>query len=692
MSLRTLVLAAAALCLAGCPSSSPEGSSDAGPSTDAGAVDAGGIADAGPLDAGEVDAGPVDAGEVDAGPYGACDVHASSASQLVDRTDAWNLGQDGGLAMTGNRIMAADLDGDGYPDLIIHAIYSNARSDVPLDDGGRGRRYEHVLMNRPRPGGGRMFVNATVASGVFQLPGDAGGALRSAQLAVAGDIDNDGDLDLFSGTNVDPTSPATDPGDRSQILLNDGAGHFTPAPPTDPTPGAADLWPTTGASFVDANRDGQLDLFVGFWYAKYGYTQYGVQAQLYQGHGDGGFTSITIDAGLKTDPYSFVGDENSKPAYGVTTCDLDGDGAPELLVSAYGRQWNSLYENDGTGHFSEIGQASGYAGDDDLDYKDNQFFACWCESYPMSNLCGGVAPPLIQCPSPPSADWAPASDTKPWRLNGNTFTTVCRDLTGDGVPDLYSAEIRHWHIGQSSDPSELLVGDGTPGHPHFTRPGNAATGMVWPHPTEDWNEGGIMAAPADLDNDARTDLIVAATDYPDQFGLVFHQKPDGTFEEVGAPWGMHHACMSGLAVADFDRDGDLDVVVGSGTARDCSAIWHSNEVHLYENDASEHAHWLEVRLQGNGTTANRSAIGAVVTVEAGGVKQVQALGGGYGHMAMENDTVLHFGLGACAGATTVTVRWPDAAGTTQVFDAVPADALVELAQGDDQAHPVTLDP
>ena len=128
------------------------------------------------------------------------------------------------------------------------------------------------------------------------------------------------------------------------------------------------------------------------------------------------------------------------------------------------------------------------------------------------------------------------SREQPWRLGGNTFTTWCGDLNGDGLNDLYSAEIHHWHIGQSSDSSELLVNTPLPdGGISFVRPGNQATGMIFPHPTSDWNEGGLMAAGGDLDNDGRMDMVVAASDYPDQFGLIFHQKPNGTFEEVGSP-------------------------------------------------------------------------------------------------------------------------------------------------------------
>ena len=613
-----------------------------------------------------------------------CDVHAAGPARFHDATASWGLDAQG-ASVTGNRIVAADVDGDGYPDLVVQAVSSNARTQLP-----GGPWLVRLLMNRPRPGGGRRFVDATVASGFFQTRSGSTTELRSAHVAVFADVDGDGDLDAFSGTYVDPTHPATDPGDRSEVLLNDGRGVFTLAPASATSPSSKQLWPTTSATFADVDRDGIVDVYVGFWYASYGRTQNGVQAQLYRGRGDGTFEATTVAAGLTTDAYGFDDGTNTRPAYGVTSCDVDGDGAPDLMVSAYGRQWNELWHNRGDGTFAEVGREAGYAGDDDLDYSDNQFFACYCTLHAEAPDCAGVGAPRTTCPDPADAYWAPGTDDQPWRLNGNTFTTWCGDADGDGRLDLYSAAIRHWHIGGSSDASGLVLNDGSPEAPHFARLGNDATGLAWPHPTPDWNEGGLMVAGADLDGDARTDFFVAASDYPDQFGLLFHQKSDGTYEEVGEAWGLHHACASGLAVADFDRDGDLDVVVGSGTARDCSKTWKTNEVHLYESDASEHARSLALRLVADGVHANRAAIGARVTVEAGGVARVQELGGGYGHMGMQHDTVLSFGVGACASAR-VTVRWPDAAGTTESWDVVEAGGLVELRQGDREAHRVALD-
>jgi hypothetical protein len=603
-----------------------------------------------------------------------CEAKAAEPTRFVDTTEQW-MGPLG-LLVHGNRLSVADLDGDGYPDLVVHAVTSNKREEKGVD-----KRLVWQLMNRPTPNGkGRMFVDAT-DNGLFQVRGGVDTHYRSAQLAIFADVDNDGDLDAFSGTYVDPTKPTTDPGDRSEVMLNDGEGRFHFAEASAPRPAASELKPTTSAAFTDVDRDGVVDLFVGFFYEFYGRTYQGLQAQLFKGTGDGTFTDATQGAGLATTRDGFEAGTNHRPAYGVTACDVDDDGAPELLVSAYGRQWNLLYVNDGKGAFVEQGRASGFAGDDNVDFRDNAFFQCWCVQYPSSPKCAGVSPPRVRCPTPPGAFWNDGVDDAPWRNNGNTFTSFCGDVDGDGKNDVYNAEIRHWWAGGSSDSSELLKNVSTPGQARFSRPGTAATGLVWPHPTVDWNEGGLMAAGGDLDNDGRLDLVVAASDYADQYGLVFQQHADGTFSDKADAWGLRHACVSGLALADFDRDGDLDVVVGSGTARDCGAVWKANEVHLYENQGNARG-WLLLRLVGDGTTTNRAAIGAKVTVKAGGRTMTREVSGGYGHFGMQNDLVLHVGLDGCDGADEVTVRWPDAAGTTQTFRNVPGNRFIELRQGD----------
>src|SRR5439155_9480695 len=272
-----------------------------------------------------------------------------------------------------------------YPDLVLEAVDWNLFPARPSTGA------VSVRMNRPRPdGSGRMFVDETDVSGLF-VPREGSG-LRAAEFHIAADVDNDGDLDLFSGKYVSP-DPMQDTTDRSEIFLNDGAGHFAMAPISDPHPSNVTNWTLTTATFTDVDRDGNIDLFTAFWYVNYANNvgaPWGLQAQLYRGNGDGTFTTATRDAGLETYSGSVKSGKNHRPAYGVQACDLDGDGAPELMIAAYGRQWNLLYQNDGAGSFAEIGRASGYAGDGIVGYGDNQFYRCYCAAHASDAYCAGA--------------------------------------------------------------------------------------------------------------------------------------------------------------------------------------------------------------------------------------------------------------------------------------------------------------
>lgn len=594
----------------------------------------------------------------------ACDAHVTGGvASFTDQVDAWGL-----TGVVGTRMDAADLNNDGYPDLVVHQHAPNQRQ---LKEGAPARLI-YVLMNEAKPGGGRVFVDRTIESGYAALA-DSTTELKASVFAIFGDVDNDGDLDAFSGTWTDYAQVQTPPRpvdlDRSAIYLNDGTGKLTLLADSGVAPMRG--LPTTGASFVDANLDGKLDLFVG-----YHRTTSDQAPSIYYGTGDGHF--IDGSAGLR----SF-----KRAAFGVTACDVDGDGISELLMSAYARGPDVLLKlNLSTGAYEDLGVVSNFAFDDNKDYTDNEFFKCWCTVHDTDPLCEGIPNPQVGCPAPADANWSPVSETKDNRLGGNTFSTVCSDITGDGKLDVYHAEIAHWWAGQSSDKSNLLVNRSEGGNLLFERVDRAQYGLEVPHVGVDWNEGGLFAAAADLDNDGREDILLGTSDYPDQYGYFFHQKPDGMFELLEQQ-GFHHPCVAGMAVADFDRDGDLDIVVGSGRARDCAEIWPTNEVHLYENDAAQKGSYVSIRLVG-GASTNRAAIGARVTVDTGTQTLVKELGVGSGHLAMQHDTVVTFGLGACEAVKSITVRWPDGVGSTSVYENVPVRRFIELRQDSPEVFPV----
>jgi hypothetical protein len=121
----------------------------------------------------------------------------------------------------------------------------------------------------------------------------------------------------------------------------------------------------------------------------------------------------------------------------------------------------------------------------------------------------------------------------------------------------------------------------------------------------------------------------------------------------------------GAAFGDFDNDGAMDVLIMNMGAPPS----------LLRNQVRNGNHWIKVRLQGS--SSNRSAIGATVTVSTAGLKQVDAVTSQSSFLS-HNDSRLHFGLGSATRVENYTVRWPN--GATEQFPGSAADMLVLLVE------------
>ncbi|MGH9657899.1 MAG: CRTAC1 family protein, partial [Bryobacteraceae bacterium] len=298
------------------------------------------------------------------------------------------------------------------------------------------------------------------------------------------------------------------------------------------------------------------------------------------------------------------------------------------------------------------------------------------------------------------------------------FTPVAADLNGDGWVDIYFASDstpsmlfrnekngRFREIGTESGVAlnehgfeqggmGVAVGD-------YNRDGRldlVKTNFAGDHPNLYRNTGGgifedaVFAAGlgvnpqyvgwgvalADLDNDGWQDILqVNGHVYPEldragrgesyrQARLVYRNLGNGRFEDVSSlagPGIVAKHSSRGMAVADFDNDGDLD-----------AAVMNMGETPSYlRNRLPANTRWIKVNLEG--VQSNRSAIGAVVAIEAGGARQTLPVLGQSSFLS-QNERRLHFGLGDAAKADSVHVLWPS--GRAETFDGGRSGSTLQL--------------
>ncbi len=486
---------------------------------------------------------------------------------------------------------------------------SDGRLDLYFVNGGRSEDLTSGVRSVSnalfRNTGGSRFEDVTARAGV---PGP-----RWGMGVTAVDYDDDGDTDLYV-CNFGPNT----------LYRNNGDGTFTDI--TERAGIGGDEWSSFGA-FADYNGDGHLDIYV------VNYVAYdrrihtgrncvyrgmdvhcgpnGLPAQadrLYRNNGDGTFTDTTRLAGI-----------NAAPSYGlgVIWADYDSDGDPDIYV-ANDSKANYLYQNNGDGTFLEVGLLAGLAFNED------------------GNAQAGM---------------------------GIAFG----DYDGDGFPDFF---VTHF-----SDDNNTLYKN--LGHGVF-RDQTYSAGLAF----NSRQHLGWGTHFFDYDNDARPDLFVANGHvYPQVEGvqigtrylqgkLVYRNLGDGRFESAEKALGPDLSKPSssrGAAFADFDKDGDIDIVVNN----------LDGSPQLFRNDGgSASGHWISLLLRG--ARSNRNAIGTRVSLLSGSTRQTQEVQGGSSYQST-NDYRLHFGLGSETRSGRIEIRWPT--GTLQTLEGLAADKHYVLVKG-----------
>ena len=437
-----------------------------------------------------------------------------------------------------------------------------------------------------------------------------------ASVAI-GDYDNDGNEDLFLtyyGQNV--------------LFRNNGNGTFTDDTKKAGLPIGGVRW-GSGATFIDYDRDGKLDLFVA------NYLKFDVKTAPIPGKGSTCFwKGIPVNCGPK----------------GLPT------------------DTNLLYHNNGNGTFTDVSDKSGVS-------KVTGRYSMTSIVTDFNN--DGWADIYVACDSTPSTLYRNNKDETFTDVSLETGTAYNEDgneqagmgvTVGDydnnGFPDIFKTHF--------ADDLPILYKNSGKG---FYDDASRLAGFEHTRYVQ-WGTGF-----ADFDNDGWADIMTATGNvYPEvekYFKEYPHRSPrllyqnlgNGRFKDVTAQSGTgitEPKSSRGCAFGDFDNDGDVDALV-----------MNMNEPPLLlRNDLESDNNWLSIKLIG--VKSNRSAIGSKVTIKVGEkilMQEVTSQTSYYSH----NDFRLHFGLGASKQVDSIEIRWAN--GETETVKNISANQFISIKEG-----------
>ena len=500
-----------------------------------------------------------------------------------------------------------------------------------------------------------------------------------------GDYDNDGRPDLFVVSK-----------NRScRLFRNLGGWKFedvTEKAGVGDKGGASGIW-KQGATFVDINNNGLLDIYV---------CRFGAPNLLYVNQGDGTFREEAKARGLA------VNDASVMAAF----CDYDRDGfldvfiQTNLLGDAHPTgQRDYLFHNNGDGTFTDVTDRAGITG------EAQGHSAVWWDydndGWPDLYVANDFAQPDKLYRNNRDGTFTDVIDAVVPHMPYSSMGSDLGDLNNDGLVDLLVSEMATTTHQKDQRTMAVTRGflvdppEGSKAAPQVMRNAlylNTGTGRCLEAAclagldATDWTWSVRLE---DLDNDGRLDVFVTngmnrelhnadlkrrkelaeslaakltvereSPAMPEQH-LAFRNMGDLRFEDVSAAWGLNQRGISfGAAFGDFDGDGNLDLVYTN----------YDGGVTLLRND-SDSGHSIVVALRG--TRSNLHGVGATVRIETESGAQVRTLVLARGVLS-NSEAILHFGLGGQTRISRLTVSWPS--GHVQSFSNLAADRRFTITE------------
>jgi hypothetical protein len=503
----------------------------------------------------------------------------------------------------GSGLAWGDYDDDGRPDLFV----VNESGPLTMTDEEVERSPAHAQLFHNEGNGA--FSDVTERAGL---------AVRGMGMGAAwGDYDGDGRLDLFvsrHGTNL--------------LFHNDGDGRFTDVSKRTGVDRTRGFW--TGVAWGDADRDGDLDLYV-CGYVKYDWDPGSASQTSLQFHSVVPFTLnpssyppernllLRNDHGVFHDVAHEAGVDNpTGRSLSATWADFDGDGWPDLYV-ANDVSDNAMFVNLGKGRFRDVSHSA------------------WVADY-RGAMGLGVGD---------------------WDNSGRFDIFVTHWLAQENA--LYVNETRNMKVTPEA-PLRFVDQADTTGL------GQIALDVIG------WATGFL-----DYDNDGRLDIYCVngstfqdpgdATRLVAMRSFLFWNAGEEGYYEVGRKSGPPFASANvgrGASFADYDGDGDLDIAY----------VVHGGALRLARNEGGNRRGWARVVLRASGNT---HAVGALVRLTAGGTTRMRLLGAQSSYLSQEPPGEAFFGLGDATRIDRLDVAWPD--GKTQSFAGLPARATIALREG-----------